>query len=92
MAVEAYPLYWPDGWKRTATNHAVQHSRFKTGFGAAREYLFAELTRMGTSKVILSANIPLRNDGMPRANMPEPKDAGVAVYFERKGEADGVRL
>lgn len=79
---EAYPLYWPEGWKRTTYR---EHSRFKTGFGAARNLLFAELARMGASKIILSTNIPLRNDGLPRANVrPDDGDSGVAVYFQRK--------
>lgn len=81
---EAYPLYWPEGWKRTANR---EHSRFKTGFGAARNLLFAELARMSASSIILSTNIPLRNDGLPRANMsPDDGDTGVAVYFKRKGK------
>lgn len=81
---EAYPLYWPEGWTRTRNR---ENSRFKTGFGAARNLLFAELGRMGASKVILSTNIPLRNDGLPRANMkPDGGDSGVAVYFQRKGK------
>jgi hypothetical protein len=81
---EAYPLYWPEGWARTRNR---EHSKFKTGFGAARNLLFAELGRMGASKIILSTNIPLRNDGLPRANMkPDGGDSGVAVYFQRKGK------
>lgn len=81
---EAYPLYWPEGWKRTLGR---EHSRFKTGFGAARILLFKELDRMGASQVVLSTNIPLRNDGMPRASMkPDGGDTGVAVYFQRKGK------
>jgi hypothetical protein len=39
---------------------------------------------MGGSKVVISTNVPLRNDGFPRASAPEPKDAGVAVYFRYK--------
>jgi hypothetical protein len=78
---EAYPLYWPDGWKRISI---AEHSRFKTGFSAARIHLSSEIQRMGGSSVIISTNVPLRNDGMPRANMPEPRDAGVAVYFKYK--------
>lgn len=82
---EAYPLYWPDGWKRSTRR---ERSKFKTGFGAARNLLFAELNRMGASKTILSTNIPLRNDGLPRANMrPDGGDTGVAVYFQRKSKA-----
>lgn len=81
---EAYPLYWPEGWKRTTYR---QRSKFKTGFGAARNLLFAELARMGATKIILSTSIPLRNDGLPRANMaPDKGDTGVAVYFTRKGK------
>jgi hypothetical protein len=84
MSAEAYPLYWPEGWKRTAYR---EHSRFKTGFGAARNLLFAELSRMGASHIILSTNIPLRNDGLPRANVrPDGGDTGVSVYFKRKGK------
>lgn len=78
--VEAYPLYWPEGWKRT--KHP-ESSRFKTGFQQARIELQDEIGRMGGSKLIISTNVPLRNDGMPRASAPEPSDSGVAVYFQR---------
>lgn len=81
IGVEAYPLYWPEGWKRTRN---PDRSKFQTGFGAAREFLFGEIRRMGGRKPILSSNVPLRNDGMPRANMPEPQDRGAAVYFTYK--------
>lgn len=82
--MEAYPLYWPEGWSRTRHR---EPSRFKTGFGAARNLLFAEMNRMGAAKIILSTNVPLRNDGLPRANMkPDGGDSGVAVYFQRKGK------
>jgi hypothetical protein len=77
--IEAYPLYWPEDRKRTKYR---EDSRFKTGFGAARNFLVAEIQRMGGSSVIISSNVPLRNDGLPRANQPEPSDPGVAVYFK----------
>ena len=81
---EAFPLYWPEGWGRSTRR---ERSKFKTGFGAARNLLFAELGRMGASKIILSTSIPLRNDGLPRANMkPDGGDTGAAVYFQRKGK------
>jgi hypothetical protein len=42
---EAYPLTWPDGWKRVAHRH---RSRFEvSGFGRARDFLLAEIKRMG---------------------------------------------
>jgi hypothetical protein len=76
---EAYPLSWPDGWKRVPRR---TRSRFEvTGFGRARDFLLAEIRRMGGTGVILSTNIPLRLDGLPYANSREPNDPGVAVYF-----------
>jgi hypothetical protein len=76
---EAYPLTWPDGWKRVSYR---TRSRFEvSGFGKARDFLLAEIRRMGGTGVILSTNIPLRNDGLPYANSREPNDPGVAVYF-----------
>jgi hypothetical protein len=82
---EAYPLTWPDGWKRVARR---TRSRFEvSGFGKARDFLLAEVKRMGGSGVILSTNIPLRLDGLPYANSREPNDPGVAVYF-RYGKRD----
>lgn len=84
MSAEAYPLYWPEGWKRSKYR---ERSKFKTGFGAARNLLFAELGRLGAAKVILSTNVPLRNDGLPRANVrPDGGDSGCAVYFKRNGK------
>lgn len=78
---EAFPLYWPEGWPRT--KYRV-HSQFQQGFGQAREFLFAEIRRMGGMNTVLSTNVPLRNDGLPRANMPNPGDPGAAVYFKHK--------
>jgi len=79
---EAYPLSWPAGWMRTRNR---QKSQFRTGFGNARNFLFLELERLGAKNIVLSTNIPLRNDGLPRANMaPLGGDPGVAVYFRRK--------
>jgi hypothetical protein len=82
-AVEAYPLYWPEG--RPRTKWQIESS-FKVTLGDARDGLLAELARLGARKAILSTNIPLRNDGLPYANASEPRDTGAAVYFEYKGK------
>lgn len=80
--IESFPLCWPVGWKRTAYRRG---SAFKiAGFGKARDLLLAEIRRMGGAQMILSTNIPLRNDGLPYANTREPNDPGVAVYFTYK--------
>jgi hypothetical protein len=83
MSIEAYPLYWPEGWVRSKRRI---DSRFKTGFGAARQFLVWEIERMGGRGAIISSNVPLRNDGLPRANQPEPSDPGIAVYFKYQGK------
>lgn len=83
--IEAYPLAWPDGWKRT--KYPTQSAFKLSGFGRARDFLLAEIRRMGGTKTILSTNISLRNDGLPYANQAQPKDPGVAVYFTYKGRS-----
>jgi hypothetical protein len=80
---EAFPLTWPTGQPRTPPNHRSA-SRFKAQFGQARDELLAELQRLGARKVIISTDVPLRRDGLPYAD-GDPRDPGVAVYFERKG-------
>jgi hypothetical protein len=81
--VEAYPLYWPEGWKRTPSYNRT-HSRFKTGFAVSRDFLIAEVKRLGGIQVILSTNVRLRGDGLPYASEREPEDGGAAVYFTYK--------
>lgn len=81
--IEAYPLYWPEGRKRTSW---PIESKFKTTLADARDGLLAELARLGAKKIILSSNIPLRQDGLPYANASEPRDSGAAVYFEYRGK------
>lgn len=53
------------------------------------ERVTGELRRMGRGPddIVISTNVVLRLDGMPRSNQPEPRDPGVAVYWvTRKGE------
>jgi hypothetical protein len=80
---DRYPLSWPLGWKRT--KHPAK-ARFSLTSAAARDGLFDELERLGATQVILSTNIPLRQDGKPYANQKEPQDSGVAVYFNLYGQ------
>ena len=79
---EAYPLQWPSHRPRTQRR---QRSRFGVSFARARTELFNELRLMGARLAVLSTNFALRRDGLPYANLPEPNDPGVAIYFEWKG-------
>lgn len=94
--ITAYPLAWPEGWKRTK---GQEHGRFgkkvvRPGRGyASTEDLtvaeaitrvLAELQRMGLGRddVVISTNLVLRMDGLPRSDQRAPADCGVAVYWE----------
>lgn len=79
--VEAYPLSWPSGWKRTTYR---ERSRFKVTPWKATQELHNELRRLGAYNVILSTNVALRGDGLPYSNRRSPDDPGVAVYFTHK--------
>ena len=81
--MEAYPLHWPSGWKRT--DHP-EFSRFDTPLAQARDGLVRELDMLGATSVIISTNIELRRDGLPYASRRPPEDTGVAVYFKLDGQ------
>lgn len=82
LTIEAYPLHWPQGWKKTAR---PINSRFDTKLIYARGGLLDEIHRLGGRMIVLSTNIPLRKDGLPYANYKTPDDKGVAVYFQLHG-------
>lgn len=81
----AYPLAWPAGWPRTPDNKRRSNSNFQTTFNRARVELINELRRLGAKDVVISSWLPLRNDGLPRADAARMRieDPGVAVYFTR---------
>ena len=51
----------------------------------ARSDLQAELDRLGATGILLSTNVELNLNGMPRGDRARPFDVGVAVYFQLKG-------
>lgn len=95
---DRYPLSWPVGRPRTPS-YQRQRAKFGTrkesGHGwknlerltvaEATKRLQEELDRIGAKGAILSSNLQLRLDGLPRSGQPEPADPGVAIYFELKG-------
>lgn len=80
----SYPLDWPPDWKRTL---AVDRKRapFVTTFEKARRELVNELRLMKAGDVVISTNLPLRQDGYPREDAARYRiaDPGAAVYFRR---------
>lgn len=88
MAIaDRYPLTWPAGQPRSPYR---TDSAFKVDFARSRDELLASLKLLGARDVILSTNVAVRLDGLPYANMPEPQDPGVAVYFDRRVGGPGV--
>ncbi len=60
-----------------------RHGIFQVTLGQARDHLVHELDLLGAKGVVISSDIPTRRDGLPMASAAEPKDPGVAIYFER---------
>ncbi|WP_338445921.1 J domain-containing protein [Pelagerythrobacter marensis] len=93
----AFPLTWPLGRPRTppqrrksATFGRADHSGSWTSkkslsIADARLRLQHELERLGASDIILSTNVELRLDGLPRSNRRLPDDPGAALYFRLNG-------
>lgn len=52
-----------------------------------------ELERLRAADVVVSTNVELRNDGLPRSGRRAPDDPGVAVYWKSKdGEAQCMAI
>jgi hypothetical protein len=101
--IPAYPLQWPAGWPRTpwaalkpgkfGTMKKRQgeswDSRANITIFEATTRVLSELARMGIDRqdVVISTNLQLRLDGLPRSGQAAPRDAGAAVYWQTsKGE------
>ena len=89
----AYPLAWPAEWPRTKSRKAGRFSdRSKSGWyksvslAVAVDRLLSELKSMRAKNIVISTDLLLRNDGLPRSGQKKPRDPGVAVYFMRNGE------
>lgn len=83
MTVPGYPLQWPAGRPRTPGEKRTG-SNFRTTPGRARDFLIAEVRRLGGRELVISTNIPLKRDGTPYAGGYRLDDEGVAAYFKYK--------
>ncbi|MAX82398.1 MAG: molecular chaperone DnaJ [Crocinitomicaceae bacterium] len=96
MMTEAYPLSWPQGFKRTAPTKRRTAPFGKTGSRGYKQSLttadglqrlIEQLELMGAINYVISTNVELRNDGLPRSGRRAPDDPGVAIYFQFCGKA-----
>lgn len=81
--IEAYPLDWPIDYKRTPVQKK-KCSQFKNTLGAARDFLKEEVRRLGGKGLIISTNVPVKQNGDLYADFGRYKieDPGVAIYFD----------
>jgi hypothetical protein len=85
--IESYPLYWPEGWKRTPANERQARNAFQVSRAQARDHLLRQLDLLWASSVIISTNVPVKANGSFYADTREPDDPGVAVYFKYQGKS-----
>ncbi|WP_422097530.1 J domain-containing protein [Variovorax sp.] len=87
MTISAYPLTWPAHRPRTP-GYRIERSGFdrQRSFAVVRDELVREIDRLGGRSLIISTNIPLRQDGLPYATFSRIRDFGVAVYFKYRGQ------
>lgn len=86
MSVPRYPLAWPAGWPRGKPTGGLRSGSFTVNYDKALRDLGYAIEKLGGRYPIVSSNLELRIDGMPRRDKGEPLDRGVAVYFELKGQ------
>ncbi|WP_029002800.1 J domain-containing protein [Azorhizobium doebereinerae] len=94
----AYPLSWPAGRPRRAPSQrktgkfnkiANPDERWKIkrslSVADAVKRLQGEIDRIGGCLPVISSNVELRQDGLPRSGAKEPIDPGVCLYFQLAG-------
>lgn len=107
MTTKAFPLAWPPGWKRTAAGArtvgrfgTTKQSRAGSwrsvqdiSIAEATQRLREELSRLGvrSDDLVLSTNLKLRLDGLPRSDQAQPADPGAAVYWTDRHSRDAPR-
>jgi hypothetical protein len=87
----AYPLEWPEGWKRTPGADR-RRAPYKTEPSRAVQHLCDELRRLGAvGAYVISTNLPTRKGGVsPISDARNPDDPGVAVFWSTNAFKDRV--
>lgn len=96
MHINAHPLTWPEGWKRTPAADRLAGRFGKREAGTSGYRLLKDLTindsirrvleqllAMGLARddLVISTNVPVRLDGLPRSDAKAPADPGVSVWW-----------
>ena len=69
----------PDGrtLERTIRKHRIKEVTMTVAIGRLQQ----QLDKLGAEHLMLSSNVLLRLDGLPRGGQRDPEDPGVACYF-----------
>lgn len=87
--IRAYPLSWPDGWRRARSRIQSNFGQRRKGISIAEgcDRVLDSLQRFGAREVIISTNVQPTLSGRPRSNVSNPYDPGVAIYWkDRNGQ------
>ncbi len=87
---EAYPLQWPEDWKRTHP-HSRRRAPYQVSDGRAIDGLNDALRKFKASSIVISSNIATKRNGDMYANQAASiEDPGVAVYYSTPEFKDRV--
>lgn len=83
--IEAFPLHWPVGHSRSKEKI---NSRFKVTMDKAQRFLRSEIERLRGTDLIISTNVPVKNNGLLYSDWMRRKidDPGAAIYFKYNGK------
>lgn len=84
--IQNYPLTWPATWPRTKPFHRKNALFADRSIAKAVQFVLDELRLLQARNPIISTNLQLRQDGLPKSGQKNPSDPGVAVYFILKKE------
>lgn len=91
-SIAAYPLQWPDGWRRADQGFRIDaafrkyKNRLSVFDGVERVLASLGLMGIGRDDIVISTNVRTRLDGMPRSDQAQPADPGAAVYWKKRGQ------
>mgnify|MGYP000042659843 CR=1 FL=1 len=78
----AYPLSWPVGWPRVVSRGRSDFGRHS--IAQCTDEIVRQLNLLSAKTIVISTNLQLRMDGLPKSNQSAPADPGAAVYFKLK--------
>lgn len=95
-SITRFPLCWPDNVARLAPNRRTWPRFGDKSIAAATSLVLAEINRLNgrawdysDESVVISTNLRLRQDGLPRGDQSEPTDTAAAVYFTLRFPRNG---